>query len=250
MRKERLPIKMALVRLLLVAALSGCQATQYQPAAATSGFGEVELDGNIWSIRFTHNAFTTRETAQSYWLYRAAELTISKGYDGFEVLSQIGRVRSHRDVLTRGGALLMEGEIRMLKKPFESMPPKTYNAEALKAVLGPYVTGATSGPTPVASKAEMPSSGSDELRVKMMSSIPCDGSASAPGQADCRHEADRRAAEPAAAPVGKPKSAPVVVRSQAPPVADTKPALKQTGPCEVKPVMTDQELVNCGARVR
>ena len=169
MRDERFPIKMALFRLLLVAALSGCQATQYQPAAPTGGFGEVELDGNIWRIRFMHNAFTTRETAQSYWLYRAAGLTISKGYDGFEVLSQTGRVRSSGDGLSRSTALLIEGEIRMLKKPFESIPPKTYNAAALKAVLDRYVAGAKGGPPPVLSKAQTPPSSPDGLRLKMMS---------------------------------------------------------------------------------
>lgn len=241
---------MALFRLLLVVALSGCQATQYQPAAPTGGFGEVELDGNIWRIRFMHNAFTTRETAQSYWLYRAAELTISKGHDGFEVLSQTGRVRSSGDGLSRSTALLIEGEIRMLKKPFESIPPKTYNAAALKAVLDPYVAGAKGGPMPVLSKAQTPPSSPDGLRLKMMHSISCDGSSSAPGQADCRREADRRAAEAAAAPPEKPKPAPLVARTQVPPVGDGEPPLKRTGPCEVKPVMTDQDLVNCGAQAR
>ena len=222
---------MALSRLLLAAALSGCQATRYQPATPTGGFGEVELEGNVWRLRFMHNAFTTREAAQSYWLYRAAELTSSKGYDGFEVLSQAARVRSSGDALSRRNALLIEGEIRMLKKPFESVPPKRYNAEALRAVLDPYVTGMKSAPAPALPQVETPPLSSDALKLQMMYSIP------------------ERAAEPAAT-AGRPQPAPVVARPQASPSLETEPPPKRTGPCHVKPVMTDQDLVNCGARVR
>jgi len=244
-------MKMALLGLLLPTALVGCQATRYQPAADAGGFAELELTDDIWRIRFMGNAYTTRETARSYWLYRAAELTISKGYHGFEVLPQIGLAPS------RGGALVIEGEIRMLKAPFEFVPPRTFNAESLKGALDPHVNGAKcdtrttsgnicphaqdyllakSGPKPASSRAETPPSSSGELKFKMGYSI--------------REQADRRAAEPAAAPVGEPRPAPVVARPQAPPITAAVPALKRTGPCEVKPVMTDQDLVNCGARVR
>ena len=232
MRKEGLPIKQTLFCVLLIAALSGCHSTQYRPATPSGGFGEVELDGDIWRIRFTHNAFTTRETATSFWLYRAAELTLSKGYDGFEVLSQVSRSRSSGDGLGKTSSLLIEGEIRMLKKPFESVPPKTYNAEALKAVLDPYVAGAKSEPAPVLFRAETPPPSPAGLSLKMTYSIP------------------EEPAKPAATPPVKPKPAPIVARPQAPPVAQPEPSLKRTGPCEVKPVMTDQDLVNCGARVR
>jgi hypothetical protein len=258
MHKEGLAMKMALLGLLLATALAGCQATPYQPAADAGGFAELELIDGIWRIRFMGNAYTTRETARSYWLYRAAELTISKGYDGFEVLPQIGLARS------QGSALIIEGEIRMLKTPFEFVPPRTFDAKSLKAALDPYVNGAKcdtrttygnicphahdyllakSGPKPAFSRAETPPSRSDELKLKMSHSIPCDGSSSPPGQGDCRRE-------PAAAPVVKPKPAPAVARTQAPPVTGAESPLKRTGPCEVKPVMTDQDLVNCGARPR
>jgi hypothetical protein len=232
MRKQGIAMKMALLGLLLAAALAGCQATRYQPAADTGGFAELELMDGIWRIRFMGNAYTTRETARSYWLYRAAELTISKGYDGFEVLPQIGPARS------QGGALVVEGEIRMLKTPFEFVPPRTFNAKSLKAALDPHVNGtkcdtrttsgnicphahdyllAKSGSKPAASRAETPPSRSDELKVKT---------------------------------VAKPKAAPVVARPQAPPLTGAGLPLKQTGPCEVRPVMTDQDLVNCGASMR
>lgn len=236
-------MKMVLLGLLLTTALAGCQATRYQPVADTGGFAELELTDGIWRIRFAGNAYTTRETARGYWLYRAAELTLSKGYDGFEVLPQIGPGPS------RGNALIIEGEIRMLKTPFESVPPRTFNAASLKAALDPFVNGAKcdtrttsgnicphaqdyllakSGPKPAASRVETTPSSSDELKLKAAS----------------------RGAAPAAAPVQKAKPASVAARPQAPPVTGAEPPLKRAGLCEVKPVMTDQDLVNCGARVR
>ena len=239
-------MKMALLGVLLAAALAGCQATRYQPVADAGGFAELELTDGIWRIRFMGNAYTTQETARTYWLYRSAELAISKGYEGFEVLPQIGPARS------QGSALIVEGEIRMLKAPFEFVPPRTFNAKSLKAALDPHVTGAKcdtrttsgnvcphahdyllakSGPKASPSRAETPVSSSDELKLKMGYSI--------------REQADR---QPATAPAQKLRPAPVVARPQAPPV--THAPLKRTGPCDVKPVMTDQDLVNCGARVR
>jgi hypothetical protein len=246
MHKEGFAMKTTLLALLLATALAGCQATRYQPAADAGGFAELELIEGIWRIRFVGNAYTTRETARSYWLYRAAELTLAKGYAGFEVLPQIGVVPS------RGSsALIIEGEIRMLKAPFEFIPPRTFSAASLKAALEPHVTGAkcdtrmTSGnicphaqdyllaksvPKPASPMTETPAATSGELKLKMGYSI---------------REQDRRKGEAAAAQAGKSKPAPVVARPQA-----TEPPLKQMGPCVVKPVMTDQDLVNCGARVR
>ena len=237
-------MRMALLGLLLAAALSGCQATRYQPSADSGGFAELELIDAVWRVRFMGNAYTTRETAQTYWLYRSAELALAKGYDGFEVLPQIGMVRSHGDARSTGSVLVIEGEIRLLKAPFELAPPRTFNALVLKAALDPHVNGAKcdtrttsgnvcphahdyllarTGPKPVSPGADA-SPGSDGLKLRMSDSIP-----------------------PAAAPAGKPQPAPRVAR---PPVAETDPPLKRTGPCEVKPVMTEQDLVNCGARAR
>ena len=226
MREPGFPVRAALLRVLLMAALSGCQATHYQPMTPAGGFAEMELEGNVWRIRFSHNASTTRETAQSYWLYRATELTLSKGYDGFEVLSNSGRARSSGDALSTSGLLILEGEIKMLKKPFESLPPRIYSAAALRAVLNPYVTGARAGSTAVSSKIETPPSASPVLKAM-------EWPATKPAPAA---EAKRRPGQGVPPP--------------AVPAANAGPVLKPMGPCEIKPVMTDQELVNCGARPR
>jgi hypothetical protein len=56
-----------------------------------------------------------------------------------------------------------------------------------------------------------------------------------------------RMAKPAAqAPVATPRPAQPMMSMQEPP----QPPLKRSGPCVINPVMSDQDLVNCGARPR
>ncbi len=154
----------AVVAILFIAVtLSGC-ATPYQSSGITGGFSVLQIRDDIWRVQFSGNGFTTRETVQTYWLYRAAELTLEKGYEGFELLSQIPLVRPSRSdavyagesffVRTAAGPVyipiysgnrsnhpLIEGDIRLLRKPFESSPPKIFDAELLKGVLDPHVHG-------------------------------------------------------------------------------------------------------------
>lgn len=156
-------MKAVVVILLVAVSLSGC-ATPYQPSGVTGGFSVLQIKDEVWRVRFGGNGFTTRETAQTYWLYRAAELTLEKGYEGFELLSQIPLVKPSRSdavyanesffIRTAGGPVyipiysgnqsnhpLIEGDIRLLKKPFETVPPKIFDAALLKAVLDPHVQG-------------------------------------------------------------------------------------------------------------
>ena len=81
--------------LLAVAAaltLSACAtATPYQPATkATSGYGysEQRIENERWRVTFAGNSVTTRQTVESYMLYRAAQLTVDNGYDWFETVER------------------------------------------------------------------------------------------------------------------------------------------------------------------
>jgi hypothetical protein len=72
--------------------LASC-ATPYAPEGLTGGFDNKELRADVLRVRFDGNGYTSKETAQTYWLYRAAELTLEKGYAGFEILSDMQFVR-------------------------------------------------------------------------------------------------------------------------------------------------------------
>ena len=89
-------MKKTLLALAAVAALGGlaaCQtATPYQPlradAIGAGGYSEVRLEQDRWRVTFHGNSLTSRETVESYLLYRAAELTLAQGDDWFETVER------------------------------------------------------------------------------------------------------------------------------------------------------------------
>jgi hypothetical protein len=127
--------------------------------ALWGGYSSKELEPGIWRVSYGGNGYTTRETVQTYWLYRCSELALSNGFDGFEILSNIPlveRTMPAREVkIAASGSVpifipmsspsvnfpVIEGDIRLLKLPFTPVPSKVFNAVELKSQLEPYVTG-------------------------------------------------------------------------------------------------------------
>lgn len=75
--------------------LSACATpTPYAPADLTTqrsynpGFSEVRLEDGRYRLTFAGNDMTSRDTVETYLLYRAAELTVQDGYDWFEVVNR------------------------------------------------------------------------------------------------------------------------------------------------------------------
>jgi hypothetical protein len=69
--------------------LAGCgQPTPYQPAAEGYGYGEQQIEDNRYRVSFAGNELTAADTVQNYLLYRAAELTLDRGYDYFTVVDR------------------------------------------------------------------------------------------------------------------------------------------------------------------
>ena len=79
-------------RVLMLAAiavsLSSC-ATPYTEQGLIGGFDVKELRPDVFRVSFQGNGFTTRESVQTYWLYRCAQLALEKGFTGFEILSDM-----------------------------------------------------------------------------------------------------------------------------------------------------------------
>jgi hypothetical protein len=189
-------------------ALASC-ATPYAPTGITGGFDAKELREDVYRVSFSGNGYTTNETAQTYWLYRCAELALEKGYYGFEILSDMRFAKRHpadgvdewadqrnklatthlmpvaasaeelaaatpwrlgattersdnmaagRVRVAHGGTFIyvpsysyaaprpaFEGDIHLLKRPFEPAPPKLFAANALKEALEGYVTSEKCG---------------------------------------------------------------------------------------------------------
>ena len=73
----------------LGAILTACETpTPYQPlnpaAAYAGGYSEEKVNDDLWQVTFSGNSLTSRDTVESYLLYRAAELTVAQGFDWFE----------------------------------------------------------------------------------------------------------------------------------------------------------------------
>ncbi|MBI1404942.1 MAG: hypothetical protein GC145_02300 [Caulobacter sp.] len=87
---------MSKARALAVAAVLGLSgltlgacatATPYQPnvrgQSVSGGYTDQRITADRFRVSFSGNSLTSRDTVERYLLYRAAELTLSQGYDGF-----------------------------------------------------------------------------------------------------------------------------------------------------------------------
>jgi len=78
----------------LALGLAACETTPtpYQPLLAgnsvSGGFTDQRLDDTHFRVTFKGNDLTSREQVETYLLYRAAELTVSQGYDWFEMVDR------------------------------------------------------------------------------------------------------------------------------------------------------------------
>jgi len=70
-------------------ALAACGTpTPYQPAADGHGYAEQPIESDRYRVTFSGNSLTSRETVENYLLYRAAEMTVERGYDHFVVVDK------------------------------------------------------------------------------------------------------------------------------------------------------------------
>lgn len=78
----------AVVALSVVAACA--TPTPYQPAAGPNGDGYTtqRIESNRFRISFKGNSVTTRQTVDTYMLYRAAEVTLENGGDYFVIANK------------------------------------------------------------------------------------------------------------------------------------------------------------------
>lgn len=154
--------------MLVLSGLTACVTpTPYQPVgtvdAPRDGYAEAKIEDNRYRLKFSGNTATPRDTVETYLLYRAAELTLEKGYDTFIVVSR--NTDAHRrEVSTyenigygrfswryyRGGwgpwgsglglevdsrtfeQFEAEGEIVMSKGPKPDNAPNAYDARQVK----------------------------------------------------------------------------------------------------------------------
>lgn len=84
--------------------VAACQtATPYQPitagqAQAMGGYSDTMLAPGRWQVMFKGNSLTSRETVETYMLYRAAQLALQNGYDWFTTSDRVNETRVRETV--------------------------------------------------------------------------------------------------------------------------------------------------------
>jgi hypothetical protein len=78
-------VRETLLGLSMLGVLAGCGGgpTLYQPASGVYGYSEQQIEDNRYRVTFAGNDLSPAETVQNYLLYRAAEVTLDRGYDYF-----------------------------------------------------------------------------------------------------------------------------------------------------------------------
>lgn len=154
---------MRITALFAAMALCACASTYGDGTQSiTGGFFQRQISENVWQVEYSGNAYTTEETVQSYWLYRAAELTLEQGYDGFRIDSRVelaGRLANMQPaqypageaqltpIVQRGfdGKPFMIASITLLRAPLPDEPRRVFDARALRTFLDPLVNGEKCG---------------------------------------------------------------------------------------------------------
>lgn len=65
--------------------------TPFEPVGVShgnGGYSEQRIEDDRYRVMFTGNSFTSRARVENFLLYRAAQLTLQQGYDGFTMVTR------------------------------------------------------------------------------------------------------------------------------------------------------------------
>ena len=152
--------------------LAACAAlpTPYQPAADSFSYGysDEQIDAETWRVSFAGNSITARGTVEDYLHYRAAEITLAAGAEGFVVVKEdiekdvtyysagypAGGYISHgygrgyysglgvgygTGTLSPTNSYTGHATIRVFRETAPAGPGTAYDAAAVLRVLGPKI---------------------------------------------------------------------------------------------------------------
>jgi hypothetical protein len=91
-----LPISLAI--LLLSACVSP---TPYQAIGASKtsgGYSDQQIEDNRYRVMFVGNSYTSRQRVENFLLFRAAQLTLEKGFDSFTMVTRQTEPHTHTSV--------------------------------------------------------------------------------------------------------------------------------------------------------
>ncbi|MEM6677499.1 MAG: hypothetical protein AAF675_06470 [Pseudomonadota bacterium] len=83
--RSRSPGLMAALAIALVGLAACTEPTRYAPALEREGYADRPVETNRYQVSFAGNTRTSRDTVETYLLYRAAEVTLAADKDWFIV---------------------------------------------------------------------------------------------------------------------------------------------------------------------
>lgn len=145
----------------LALTISGCANTaKYQPSDWYSGgYKDIQISDSEFKIYYSGNN-SDLLTIQTYWLYRATNLTLEKGFDGFEILNVRPDPQSSLSTHYRVACPDLElfcfrssstpwieayATVRLIRGNIKPTPYRVFDARALKEKLAPIVDGKNCG---------------------------------------------------------------------------------------------------------
>jgi hypothetical protein len=121
---------------------AACAPTPYQPQTLEGGYAHTRVNADTFNVVFQGNAQTSRQTAETYALYRSAELTVESGFDYFVVIGGNSEALYHgepgRPPADPSGK---NPSVVVLFKAFKGEKPSgaVYDARDVLRTLGPSI---------------------------------------------------------------------------------------------------------------
>ncbi len=112
----------------LLAACAGPKPSLYAPKESRDGYAEESLPKGLYRVTFQGNRVTSRERAENYALYRAAELTLEKGAETFIVHDKLTE-RLTRVTRERAYPWGYSGFGRYHRRPYSYRATSVYESE-------------------------------------------------------------------------------------------------------------------------
>lgn len=130
-------ISKAVFSFFIMLMIYGC-ATPYQSFElfGRGGYSDNKIDDSSFQVAFYGNHLTGMETITSLLQYRSAELTLSNGYDYYEVINSYGRM----PLSQFGGFRSSQQTIKMYKGSPQNTTPNIFIAKKVLQDFGPFVS--------------------------------------------------------------------------------------------------------------
>lgn len=82
--------------------LAGCVGpSSYHPYNGDDGYTDIQLNNNLYEVRFFGNAATPKSQVYNMMLYRSSQISLNRGYDYFKVISS--RFAHQDEIFTNPG---------------------------------------------------------------------------------------------------------------------------------------------------